>query len=181
MFINRFHGFVNTISVDELSQISPGEMLLYLMVEQLASEKIQSLDLGAGDETYKRSWCQHQITLFDTIHPVTAPAVPVALLALKGYIHAKRYMSRNNQTLWRIIKKSSPDAKAKAHGAARELIPFHSSAIADGSGGGQRLLFGVDAVRHDVNDFLIAGLVKFGFKRLAVALTRTNRADHHNA
>lgn len=115
VFNNRFHGFVNTISVDELSQISPGEMLLYMMVEQLASEEVQSLDLGAGDEPYKRSWCQHQITLFDTIHPVTAPAVPVAL-ALKAYIHAKRYI-RNDQTLWQMIRKFR-QMKAKS-GTAR--------------------------------------------------------------
>ncbi len=99
-----FQAAVNAISIDELTHISPGEMLLYLMVEKLASDGITKLDLGVGHERYKRSWCQHELELFDTVVPLSPLAIP-AVWAAKLKVGIKGYV-RGNPMLWQLIKKA---------------------------------------------------------------------------
>jgi len=110
---NCFHGYINTISSDELSYISPGEMLLFLVIEKMAGDGVTQFDLGAGDEPYKRSWCKEKTELFDTVLPLTASAVPVAS-AIRMAVQCKGYI-RNNRFLWRGVKamrrlKASPSS-----------------------------------------------------------------------
>ena len=98
-----FQAAVNAISIDELTHSSPGEMLLYLMVEKLVGEGVTKLDLGVGHERYKRSWCQQELELFDTLLPLSPIAAPIVWsarmkIAVKGYV-------RSNPVMWQAIKK----------------------------------------------------------------------------
>ena len=53
-----------------------------------------AIDLGAGDERYKRSWCDEQLDMFDVILPTNAFGMPIALFrrglnAAKGMVRER--------------------------------------------------------------------------------------------
>ncbi len=95
---SHFSGYFSSISDDEMIQMSPGEMLLYLLVEQCCEQGIDSIDLGSGDERYKRSWCEQSAELFDVILPVRPMGIPFAV-AERAAFHIRRTV-RENKTLW---------------------------------------------------------------------------------
>lgn len=95
--------YVNAVEYDEFSDHSPGEMILYAMIEQLINDGHTKLDLGVGDERYKRSWCPGKHPLFDTNIALSASAQP-GILALRAKNSVKRYV-RNNPKLWLKLKK----------------------------------------------------------------------------
>ena len=101
--------YVNAVEYDEFSDHSPGEMILYAMIEQLIADGYAKFDLGVGDERYKRSWCPGKHPLFDTNIPLSASAYPI-IFGLKAKNTVKRYV-RNNPELWTRLKKIR---KAKA-------------------------------------------------------------------
>jgi len=98
-----FQANVNAISFDEFTNWSPGEMVLYAMVERLSEEGFSRMDLGVGDERYKRSWCQHVHTLFDTIMPLNGISAPVAFAMGLKY-RGKAYL-RGQQWFWKRFRK----------------------------------------------------------------------------
>ncbi len=101
--------YVNAVEYDEFSEHSPGEMVLYALVDHLCEKEYERLDLGVGDERYKVSWCPGKHQLFDTTQPLSAYAVPfVAWVRMKNAL--KRYI-RNNPSIWLRLKKFR---KAKA-------------------------------------------------------------------
>jgi len=98
-----YQASVNGISFDDFTENSPGEFLLYLMVEHYVSKGFTKLDLGVGSERYKHSWCQHEYPLFDAILPLSLAAQPVvkalqAKNAVKGFL-------RSNPLIWSNIKR----------------------------------------------------------------------------
>jgi len=101
-FQGQLSGFFSSISDDELSHISPGEMLLYLTVEHCSNENFDTFDLGRGDERYKRSWCQTEIALQDVVFPLSFWARPVTI-AIGVWSGIKRIM-RTNTRLWAIVR-----------------------------------------------------------------------------
>ena len=94
-------GYFSSISTDELSAMSPGEMLLYLIVEHAAGEGLRAIDLGAGDERYKRSWCDEQLAMFDVILPTSSTGLPFALL--QRWLHATKRTVREKPQLWGMV------------------------------------------------------------------------------
>jgi len=95
--------YVNAVEYDDFADHSPGEMILYAMIERLIEEGYERFDLGVGYERYKRSWCPGQHPLFDTNIALTSAAIPV-VLALRAKNRIKRYV-RNNPELWLKLKK----------------------------------------------------------------------------
>lgn len=102
-FGTHLSGYFSSISDDEISHISPGEMLLYLMAEHCAENGYKSIDLGCGDERYKRSWCQQQIELSDVILPLSKRAVPL-VYCYKMWCNIRRSV-RSNDLLWDVVRK----------------------------------------------------------------------------
>ncbi len=99
----RFSGYFSSISDDEFTQMSPGEMLLYLLVDECAKVGFSNIDLGAGDERYKRSWCPERIDLFDTIVPVKWQAHPI--VKLQATKHRLRRRVRSSNLAWESVKR----------------------------------------------------------------------------
>lgn len=95
--------YVNAVEYDDFADHSPGEMVLYGMVEHLVNQGYAKLDLGVGDERYKRSWCPNRHNLFDSILPLSIYAMPISS-AVRIKNRLKRYV-RNNPTLWLQLKK----------------------------------------------------------------------------
>lgn len=101
--------YVNAVAYDEFSEHSPGEMILYAMISHLINEGYEKLDLGVGEERYKRSWCPNINELFNTTLPLSTSAIPFSY-GLRFMNSVKRYL-RNNPNLWLKLKKLR---KAKA-------------------------------------------------------------------
>jgi CelD/BcsL family acetyltransferase involved in cellulose biosynthesis len=94
-------GYFSSIADDELSDVSPGEMLLYLLAEHYCGLDMTSMDLGSGDERYKRSWCDEKQELFDVILPTGIAGVPFAEMEKLGY-RLRRAM-RQSPAAWNAI------------------------------------------------------------------------------
>lgn len=102
VYRNQLSGYFSSIALDDMTDISPGEMLLYLVAEQCAREGIEYIDLGSGDERYKRSWCDVRIDMFDTIMPTSAAGMPLAV-ARRAVNTAKRVI-RESPPLWQAVQ-----------------------------------------------------------------------------
>lgn len=94
--------YVNAVSYDEFSQHSPGEMILYAMIEDLVANDVQKFDLGVGYERYKKSWCPNETDLYDNIIPLTPLSIPY-VYTVRALVRLKRYL-RNNQAIWLKLK-----------------------------------------------------------------------------
>jgi CelD/BcsL family acetyltransferase involved in cellulose biosynthesis len=94
-------GYFSSIAEDELAAISPGEMLLYLVTEYYCAKGLATMDLGGGDERYKRSWCEEQQELFDVIMPANALGIPLA--AIEKIFRAVRHRVRRSPHAWTAI------------------------------------------------------------------------------
>ncbi len=74
-----------------VAEISPGELLFWLMIERACAGKAALFDFGIGDQPYKRSWCpvstvQHDIFLPLTLKGRAAASAYAALARMKGLI-----------------------------------------------------------------------------------------------
>ena len=59
------------------------------------------MDLGSGDERYKRSWCDEKQELFDVIVPTGVMGIPVAGIEKIGY--RLRRAIRQSPAAWNAI------------------------------------------------------------------------------
>ncbi|MQB09024.1 GNAT family N-acetyltransferase [Agrobacterium sp. ICMP 6402] len=91
-------------SIDEsVSDLSPGELLFWLMIERACKEKAALFDFGVGDQLYKRSWCplstaQHDIFLPVTLKGRAAASAYVAIARTKSLI-------KSNPALYALIQR----------------------------------------------------------------------------
>ena len=98
---NRFSGYFSSIA-SGWEKLSPGEMLLYLVVEELCRQDYIQMDLGAGDERYKRSWSSERIETYETLMPFNRMALPVIILRrLFGNL---RRIVREDERYWSLYK-----------------------------------------------------------------------------
>lgn len=91
-------------SIDEaVSELSPGELLFWLMIERACRERAAIFDFGVGDQLYKRSWCplstsQHDIFLPVTLKGRAAASAYVAIARTKSLI-------KSNPALYALIQR----------------------------------------------------------------------------
>ncbi|MEN0040605.1 MAG: GNAT family N-acetyltransferase, partial [Pseudomonadota bacterium] len=62
----QFHGCFTAIADDEYTSVSPGEMLIYLVIQDCVGRGLHTFDLGRGEERYKTSWCDQRLAMFET-------------------------------------------------------------------------------------------------------------------
>lgn len=67
-----FWGMFSSYADDADAAVSPGELLLWHMVERLSQEGLCALDLGPGAERYKQAWCDRTIPQVDATLALTA-------------------------------------------------------------------------------------------------------------
>ena len=99
----QFSGCFISLTDGEHSAISPGEMIIYLAIQDCVERGLQLFDLGRGEERYKTSWCDSTIPMFETNIALTNRAAAYSAYE-RGKIAAKRIV-RNNSTLWNLAKK----------------------------------------------------------------------------
>ena len=96
----RFSGFFNSISNDELTRTSPGELLLTRFLRSACERGLTEFDLGVGEARYKTAWCDHTDLLFDTLHGVTLRG-KIAAAARRFKLSAKRRI-KQDAALWAL-------------------------------------------------------------------------------
>ncbi|MFK3778470.1 polysaccharide biosynthesis GNAT family N-acetyltransferase UppA [Agrobacterium sp. NPDC089420] len=91
-------------SIDEtVSELSPGELLFWLMIERACRDGAAIFDFGVGDQLYKRSWCPLSTVQHDIFVPVTlkgraAASAYVAIARTKSLI-------KSNPALYALIQR----------------------------------------------------------------------------
>jgi CelD/BcsL family acetyltransferase involved in cellulose biosynthesis len=68
----RFSAFFNSINIGLAIRFSAGGTLLHNLIRSCAERNLTSLDLGIGEATYKRRWCNRTDILFDAYLGFTA-------------------------------------------------------------------------------------------------------------
>lgn len=76
---------MNSFALDDTRRLSPGELVLFHSIEDYAARSFTGFDFGVGDARYKRSWCDREVDLAETVIPLTAVGVAAA-----GCLGAKR-------------------------------------------------------------------------------------------
>lgn len=99
----HFSAYFTSFADDELASSSPGEMLLYMLVKQLAESGYHYMDLGGGEERYKRSWCPDTFPMFDIIIPLS-PLSYGHVLTERMVLVVRRKV-RENPILWSAFKR----------------------------------------------------------------------------
>jgi CelD/BcsL family acetyltransferase involved in cellulose biosynthesis len=85
----RFCGMFNSMIMNELSNESPGELLLANVVRMACERGLTAFDLGIGEASYKRAFCNETDTLFDTVVPLTVRG-KLATPLWRGQLNVKR-------------------------------------------------------------------------------------------
>ena len=105
----RFSGMFNSMIMNELSNESPGELLLANVVRMACERGLDTFDLGIGEAGYKRAFCDETDTLFDSVVPLTVRGKLAAPL-WRGQLNVKRRI------------KHSPYARQTVEAVRRHLM-----------------------------------------------------------
>lgn len=95
---HRVSLMILSFSQDDLTRASPGETLLFRLLERFAEAGIADVDFGVGRERYKDSWADEEIPLVDGVLPVTALGRLFAAAA-RARLAAERFV-RETPWLW---------------------------------------------------------------------------------
>ena len=90
-------------------QLSPGDILYHLLIEDCCKRGFEIYDFGVGDEFYKRRWCDVETWHRDTFIALTVKG-SLAVIALKRIAALKKSV-KNNPRLFAIIKRLRGRAK----------------------------------------------------------------------
>jgi CelD/BcsL family acetyltransferase involved in cellulose biosynthesis len=99
-------------------QLSPGDILYHLLIEQCCERGFETFDFGVGDEFYKRRWCDTETWHRDTYLPLTAKG-RIAVATLTSLAAAKKRI-KNSPLLFGLVKKLRGLGKAKDQDAQSE-------------------------------------------------------------
>ncbi len=99
----QMSGCFLSIADDEWKSVSPGEMLIYLVIQHCTEIGLTAFDLGRGEERYKTSWCTDTIAMFDSVQPLSRRAIGFAFYE-RTKLNVKRMVKRNAST-WAFAKK----------------------------------------------------------------------------
>jgi CelD/BcsL family acetyltransferase involved in cellulose biosynthesis len=109
---------MNSFAQDKYARLAPGEMTLFHMIEDTANRGLERFDFGIGDARYKRSWCDREIPLYETIIPLTATgsaAAGVISLVRRG-TDAIRANPRLHKLAQRLRRSGSGEPEARSAG-----------------------------------------------------------------
>jgi CelD/BcsL family acetyltransferase involved in cellulose biosynthesis len=104
---------MSSFADDAFSRASPGELTLFHMIEDACARGLDAYDFGVGDARYKRSWCDREMTLYETLWPLS-PAGAVAsgafglARAARAFVVARPALHRLAQ---RLRRGRGPDAE----------------------------------------------------------------------
>ena len=92
----------SAIAEDELTSASPGEFLFFEDISRSCDEGRSIYNFGIGDEPYKREWCDIELTIYDTLVPLSAKGK--LFTALQSVRNAIAGSLKRNPRLWGLAK-----------------------------------------------------------------------------
>ncbi|UYQ71635.1 GNAT family N-acetyltransferase [Pelagibacterium flavum] len=98
---NHYSQYINSTDYGEASRYSLMGVTLSLLVDQLRTDGVTSLDMGLGDFDYKTDWTNRQ-PVFDIVLPVSTLG-QIAAPLLRGARAAKRRI-KQTPTLWKLAR-----------------------------------------------------------------------------
>jgi len=90
------------IAQDELMTASPGEFLFFEDISRSCDQGHSIYSFGIGDEPYKREWCDIELTIYDTLVPLSAKGK--LFTALQSARNAVAGSLKRNPRLWGLAK-----------------------------------------------------------------------------
>jgi len=90
------------IAQDELMTASPGEFLFFEDISRSCDQGHLIYSFGIGDEPYKREWCDIELTIYDTLVPLSAKGK--LFTALQSARNAVAGSLKRNPRLWGLAK-----------------------------------------------------------------------------
>ncbi len=99
----RLYGYFSAITQDEFTRVSPGELLLYNLVQESCRRGLAELDLGIGEERYKHSWTTEPEPHFNVYVPATLLG-RTTVTALRLWKGAEGRVRRSPR-LWATVKR----------------------------------------------------------------------------
>lgn len=103
-------------SIDDsvLAEASPGELLFWLIIEQVSADDVTLFDFGIGDQPYKRGWCTRETVHHDILVPVT----PLGKLAAITHRSATRTKAaiKNKPQIYGLLQRVRAKAAREQHG-----------------------------------------------------------------
>lgn len=83
-----------SIRNDLFTETSPGDLLLWHIMEEACETGAAILDLGIGDQRYKRSWCAMETVHYDLLVPLSVRG-RIAAVAHRTKVGTKAIIKRN--------------------------------------------------------------------------------------
>lgn len=96
---NHYSQYINSTTDGPAAKYSLMGLLMFMLIEELRSDGITSIDMGLGDFAYKLDWTDQQVS-YDGVIALT-PVGQLGGAVLQGFRAAKRGI-KQNPTLWRI-------------------------------------------------------------------------------
>ena len=100
---STFSPMFTTYRAGEFESESPGEFLIYELCQVAADAGARAFDLGRGRETYKLSWTDGPVPLYD-VRLGRTPRARAYFRAREAVSHVKRRI-RHDDRLWGIAKR----------------------------------------------------------------------------
>ena len=91
------------IAQDDTAAVSPGDFLFFQNIEEACAQGLAVYDFSAGDEYFKRLWCDQITTQFDTIVGLSLKG-RLAAAVLKARGAAVRTL-KSNTRLWAFVRR----------------------------------------------------------------------------
>ena len=70
MYKDTFYYLMPTYESGEWGKYSPGRLLLLELIKWSINSGLKYFDFTVGGEAYKKNWCNIEVELYETIHPV---------------------------------------------------------------------------------------------------------------
>ncbi|MFK7901625.1 MAG: GNAT family N-acetyltransferase [Nitratireductor sp.] len=99
---NRMSGYFSSMDRAQHASLSPGEMLIYLIVQDACEKGYEQIDFGRGEERYKTSWSSEKRMMYDVIVPISWMSVPI--VAARLFVRRLHRIVRGNPKLWQTYK-----------------------------------------------------------------------------
>ncbi|WP_181702904.1 GNAT family N-acetyltransferase [Chthonobacter albigriseus] len=113
-FGSDLFGLMNSIAVDELTSMSPGDYVNFNLLRDACDRGFRRFDFGIGDARYKRSWVDAEVLLMETLIPVSLwgrlPQLAVrARSVARNAIVARPALYRAAQRLRRMVRRTNAE------------------------------------------------------------------------
>ncbi|MGL5114063.1 MAG: GNAT family N-acetyltransferase, partial [Beijerinckiaceae bacterium] len=95
----RFTGMFTSFDPDlAVSRYSPGDLLLYRLIQEMCARGLDCFDLGTGEASYKGDYCREIEELADGLIPATIKG-RAAALACSAAAHLKRRLKGDSRAM----------------------------------------------------------------------------------